>query len=104
MTALTGAGRKNKGRAVGLGLGFTVGFLGAWAMDFLAVVLPLLASIMIWLFSVYTETQAFSAQSSACAGETKDVNTSEPIRMKAIMCGTINCETDRLKNHCANCG
>jgi hypothetical protein len=39
--------------------------------------------------------QAFSAQSSACAGVIKDVNTSEPIKMKAIMCGTINCAAEQ---------
>jgi hypothetical protein len=89
-TVLAAAGGKNKGCTVGLAVGFTVGFLGAWAILFLAVVLPLRASMMIWLFSVYTEMHAFSAQSSACAGVTKDVNTSAPIRMKAIMCGTIN--------------
>ncbi len=41
--AFTAAGGKNKGRAVGLAVGFTVDFLGAWAIVFFAVVLPLLA-------------------------------------------------------------
>jgi hypothetical protein len=89
-TTLAGTGGKNKGRTVGLGVGFTVDFLGAWAIAFLVVVLPLLASIMIWLFSVYTLIQAFSAQSSACAGVIKAVKTSEAIKIKVIMCGTIN--------------
>jgi hypothetical protein len=93
-TVLTTAGGKNKGRTVGLGVGFTVDFLGAWAMLFLTVVFPFLASMMIWLFSVYTVMQAFSAQSSAWAGDMKELRTSEPITMKAIMCGTINCRTD----------
>jgi hypothetical protein len=84
------AGGKNNGRTVGLGLGFTAVFFGAWAMLFLTVVFPFLASMMIWLFSVYTVMQAISAQSSACAGDIKEVRTSEPITMKAIMCGTIN--------------
>jgi len=34
--------------------------------------------------------QAFSAQSSPLAGAMKEVRISVPIRMKAIMCGTIN--------------
>jgi hypothetical protein len=62
---VTGAGGKNNGRTVGLGLGLTAGFFGAWEMLFLIVVFPFLASIMIWSFWVYTVMQAFSVQSLA---------------------------------------
>ena len=49
---LTAAGGKNKGLTLGFGEGFTVVFFGAWLMLFFAVVLPLRASIIIWLLSV----------------------------------------------------
>ena len=52
MVGLTAAGGKNKGLKLGFGEGLTVVFFGAWLMLFLAVVLPLRASIIIWLLSV----------------------------------------------------
>ena len=87
------AGGKNKGTAFGFGIAFTVGFFGACAIVFLTDVLPLRASIMIWLLSVYTLTQAVSWHGSPPNAGVCEAAIKIAI-MTANMCGTINCDAD----------
>jgi hypothetical protein len=45
------------------------------------------------VFGIHSDAGLFSTIIGP-AGTMKEVRTSEPITMKAIMCGTINCRTD----------